>query len=144
VEAAIEEYELACGHLGEFISRRDEQLVSRYLMALSHFEICVSLVYQAYLVAAAPSDQRLFVRNDASAFERLNRLYNNSKHLDEKLSTELPPDIAVPLWLTNEGLETRGAALRYVELADLLDGAAKAAAKLAIWDLPISEERPST
>lgn len=62
--------------------------ISLYFQALSHFEIAVTLLYQAYdflrkLAKKIESKEtNFFETGDGSSLEKLNRLYNISKHLE--------------------------------------------------------------
>ena len=53
--------------------------------------------------------------------ERLNQLYNISKHADERIKGgELPPAGSLPIWLASDGLQSKKVSLSYGELASIL------------------------
>jgi hypothetical protein len=60
---------------------------------------------------------KLFETNDGTPHQRLNLIYNQSRHT--KVSS-LPPGHLHTVWLQNDGIYTDGAALRFDELEDLL------------------------
>jgi hypothetical protein len=102
---AIREYRIGRDLLLQFVaSPRDAQPgIELYLRSLAHFEYSI---VNAYLVVEAYNEiariyelGKVYSPGDDSAAERLGRLYNSFKH-------SLLPDIATPVWLTNEGLKS--------------------------------------
>ena len=82
------------------------------------------------LIAHGPfldrGEKILFVKDDGSILQRLNLLYNRSKHIESAIkSSQLPPNGTLPVWLTNEGLEATDAKLTFEEMADILSDLAK-------------------
>jgi hypothetical protein len=58
-------------------------------------------------------------RSDAA--ERLRLLYNTSKHIDERIEDgELLDDATLPIWLTNEGVESKDHLLSFAELSGFM------------------------
>jgi len=49
--------------------------------------------------------------------ERLRELYNTSKHIDGAIRGKLLANATIPIWLTNEGIESNTHFLTFVELA---------------------------
>lgn len=114
-EAAIDEWNLAREPLAEF----NPENVSGYFKALRHLENSVADIYQGHDLAMKGLGAKLFQKGDGSSlFERLNRVYNDSKHV---VPTE--PGQLHTVWIANDGLRTKtGAVVSFVELAELLDG----------------------
>jgi hypothetical protein len=53
--------------------------------------------------------------------ERLNRLYNVSKHAEKFIARgEYAPDSTLALWITNDALETTDTQVPFSELQDML------------------------
>lgn len=91
--------------------------VSVYFRALYHFEIAVSLLYQSYEMVIKITGQRLYEKNDGSPIERLNRIYNVSKHIE---SSTIPKGHIQAVWISNAGLVVSTAELSWYELAELI------------------------
>jgi hypothetical protein len=92
-----------------------------YLKALLNFELCVAQCYQGLEMLKAASGKPFFVSGDDSDGERPNKLYNASKHADERIDKgALPTDATAPIWVTNEGLESNEAKLKFAELFEML------------------------
>lgn len=66
------------------------------------------------------------MEDDGSGIQRLNLLYNRTKHLESAINSgQLPPDGTLPVWLTNDGLRAVDAELTFAELAEILTDLAK-------------------
>jgi hypothetical protein len=122
-QAAFREYQearrLTLAHLA------DGRPVSGYIAAIDHWEQFLSQADRAWalLVKGKPI---LFVKGDGSIVQRLNLLYNRTKHVESAIkSGQLPPDGTLPVWLTNDGLEAVDAKLSFAEIADILTDLAK-------------------
>lgn len=64
-----------------------------------------------------------FEKNDNSDAERLHSLYIDAKHMDKSINKgELPDAATTGKWITNEGLESLGAAsgVAFSELGKIL------------------------
>ena len=96
---------------------------SLYFQALSHFEIAVTLLYQAYefwkkLAEKIESKEtNLFKTGDGSPLQKLNRLYNVSKHLEP---STIPEGNLHHVWISNNGICTSEVTMSFTELADLV------------------------
>jgi hypothetical protein len=63
----------------------------------------------------------LFVQGDGSVLERLNLLYNRSKHMDSAIENgHLPAESTMAIWLTNDGVRSIDSVLTFAEIADIL------------------------
>lgn len=115
-EAAFVEYEYACETL-ESLIRNKSKSPSLYFKALYHFEIVITMIWQAFALRIKKSGNKIYSEKDNSIYERLNRIYNISRHFDpSKISKE---NIHV-IWVTNKGIQTEDKELSYLELAMLL------------------------
>jgi hypothetical protein len=121
VEAAFREYDSARCALYDYLSGERER-VSVYFKALFHFETCIAQIWQAYDQTMSfwkretGEKNKIFEPGDGSVYERLNKLYNDSRHAVDNI----PEDSTVPVWLTNTGIEAKENSISFAELADLL------------------------
>ncbi|MEG4200534.1 hypothetical protein [Microcoleus sp. Pol12A5] len=96
---------------------------SLYFQALSYFEIAVTLLYQAYEFLRKlgkkieSKETNLFEKGDGSSLEKLNRLYNISKHLE---ASTIPEGNLHHIWISNDGICANGVTMSLTELADLV------------------------
>ena len=96
---------------------------SLYFQALSHFEIAVTQLYQAYDFWRQLGKKResketnLFKTRDGSPLQKLNRLYNVSKHLQP---STIPEGNLHHVWISNNGICANGVTMSFTELADLV------------------------
>jgi hypothetical protein len=96
---------------------------SLYFQALSHFEIAVTQLYQAYDFWRQLGKKResketnLFKTGDGSPLEKLNRLYNVSKHLEP---SSIPEGNLHHVWISNNGICASEVTMSFTELADLV------------------------
>ena len=97
--------------------------ISLYFQALSHFEIAVTFLYQAYEFwrklgkKIESKETNLFEKGDGSSLEKLNRLYNISKHLE---ASTIPEGNLHHVWISNNGICANGVTMSFTELADLV------------------------
>lgn len=147
VEGAFREYEEARELLSRFLAARTDKehaFVYLYFHCLRHFETSMILAYGAYMVfealrkGFAPEAPRMFEKEDKSGLQRLNRLQNVAKHASDMLmKRKLDGEHAIPLWLTNRGIECSDCSLSFAEFAELLRGLGDAAdTLLARMDKP--------
>lgn len=114
-QAAIEDYDEACTALSHTVGR--ESTITEYFHTLRKLESSVAMLYQAYNFAIKALSIRLFATNDGSNYQRLNSIYNSSRHPDVM---KLPSGHLHPVWIKNDGLYTNGTKLRFDELEDML------------------------
>jgi hypothetical protein len=125
-EAAFCEYTNARAATLNFLERRNSP--SLYALTLLHWEIFLGQSWHAYqlLVHAVNPGMKVFGRNTGSVEERLNKLYNQMKHVESRIEKgQMPAGATVPVWLTNEGLKSIDAHLSYRESAEVLKDLAK-------------------
>ena len=96
---------------------------SLYFQALSHFEIAVTQLYQAYDFWRQLGKKResketnLLKTRDGSPLQKLNRLYNVSKHLQP---STIPEGNLHHVWISNNGICASEVTMSFTELADLV------------------------
>lgn len=128
VEGAIDQFEAGRRSLLSVPEQR-ELATSRYLLAVMHFESCVSQTYQALmLLAEFGKVGKLFERGDGTTFQRLNLLYNRSKHVEKAIAAgQLPEDTSLPVTVTADALVSTDARVDFAELAETLQMLGKGA-----------------
>lgn len=117
-QMSLIEYESGRTALLNFLEAPKERIPS-YFRALYHFQAAVALTYQAYDFYFKITKDRMYEPNDGSPLQRLARVYNISKHLEEE---SLTPGQLQHVWLTNTGIRTTPTELSWREFADLLIG----------------------
>ena len=120
-EMALGEYALARAELQGFVSDSRGHW-SPYFRALYHFEAAIAQLYQAHDYSRKLLNTKLFASGDNSPLDRLNKIYDASKHQLAVLDQ--------PVWLTNEGIETAHAKISFFELEELMRSCARIATKL--------------
>lgn len=119
-ESAFREHALAREATVQFLDG-SRQSPSRYMMAVFHWEIFLSQAWQAYALLIDIQGENIYEKGNGSVEERLNSLYNQSKHTEKVIrGEEMPETATVPVWLTNEGLESHNVRLTYHETGDVL------------------------
>lgn len=115
-ETAFLEYEMARNFLIDFINNSPNK-PSLYLKSLTHFEISISMVYQAYQLLMSESSDKLFVKNDGSPIQKLNTIYNSFRHFKP---SNLPPNHFHVMWISNNGLQIENCDLSFNELEEIM------------------------
>ncbi len=128
-DGAISSYQTARVNLIEYL-QTPGTAVSRYFRALLNFENCVEQLYQGMKLLSTASKIPFFENADGSKEERLNIIFNTSKHMDERIEKgKMPPEATSAIWITNLGIECEQAKLSFGEIEELLawvrDGARK-------------------
>lgn len=111
-EAALDEWSLACS-----TAKGQLRSASVYFKALRHFETCIANLWQGLDFARRTLDTRIFQAGDRSAYERLNDVYNTSRHFNP---SELPAGNLHALWLTNSGVRTEAHEVTFEEIREAL------------------------
>ena len=111
VEMAFAEYSRACENLADLLSGGPGRW-SPYFRALYHFEAAISQLYLAYDGARKKLESNHFTGGDGSELDRLNKVWNASKH--QIASAEQT------LWITNDSVCADDASISFVELEELL------------------------
>ena len=110
------EYHSGRAALLDYLSGSKDR-ISVYFRALYHFEIAITLTYQAYEILMKMTEKRLFTKNDGSPIQRLNRVYDVSKHLE---SSSIPNHHLHAVWLSNEGVCISNVTLQWSDIAELI------------------------
>jgi hypothetical protein len=121
-DAAIDEWELAAKAVDRI------QRPSVYFKVLRHLESCLSALWQGLEFGRRALDLKLFENDDASVYQRLNWVYNVSRHFKPET---LPTGDLHRVWITNEGLHTREHAITFRELRDVLQMFGRVAGRLS-------------
>lgn len=125
-EAAFRQHGLAREATIQFVSG-SRQSVSSYMMAVSHWEVFLSRAWRGYCLLKCLCDlPRIFEQGQGSVEERLNLLYNQSKHAGSVIKAgKMSESATIPVWLTNRGLQSHDVLLTYEETAEVLKDISK-------------------
>jgi hypothetical protein len=102
--------------LMEFVSVPSRR-PSLYFRALHHFEMTIAMLWQAFDLTMTVLKEQLFVKNDGSNYQRLNWIYNESRHFDP---SKLPLGQIHAVWLNNAGIQTERYGVSFQELEEFL------------------------
>jgi hypothetical protein len=97
--------------------------ISQYFEILHRFEVLISQIYQAYMVLekllVLGKEERLWQKGDGSILEKINILYNYTKHAEDKIKQK--PEVAgYHIWLTNSGVSCKKGSVSYAEISEVL------------------------
>jgi hypothetical protein len=131
-EAAFTEHDQARHATFDFIAS-GAQSPSLYAAAILHWEFFLGQSWQSYALLArllallgAGKGFKFFVPGDGSVEERLNKSYNSMKHVESRIeSGQILEGATVPVWLTNEGIQSTDVLLKYAETGAILRDIAK-------------------
>lgn len=139
VDAAVVNYCQAQTDLAAYLSAKNVG-ITHYSRCLYAFENCIAMSYQAFLLLRqlVPDKPSLFERGDGSVLQRMDRVYNASKHADEFIANggRYPPNGTLPVWLVTTGIESVDCVLTFAELAEEIEALARIAKQLATWPPP--------
>lgn len=126
VDQAVREYRAGRDLLIKLIEEKNSK-PSLYFRTLHCFEQSIALLYQAMQLtqkhgqSITKEKYNIFEKGDNSKEERLNSIYNSWKHTYDRIAKgDLPPGGTMPVWITNEGMKSNKALLRFSELRELL------------------------
>jgi hypothetical protein len=124
-EVAFREYAAARLLTLSHLANANPNAVSEYIEAIAHWEQFLAQAEQAWAVLTRDQPVR-FDPGDGSVLQRLNFLYNVTKHLGSAIrADQFAPNSTLPVWLTNHGLQAKDQALTFTEIADMLTDLAK-------------------
>lgn len=126
VEMSLTEYARAKLELEALIARTGRW--SPYYRALHHVETSTSLLYQAYDLSRKKLGIQLFQPGDGSSLQRLNCIYNKSKHE--------PAGQDDPVWLSNTSIHTSDVELNFPEYEAMLRECSTVAEKITSSQQP--------
>lgn len=116
--SAFREYQLARTATLSYLESRDKNL--RYVEAIGHWEAMLAYAWQAYCLLGR-GKVRWFQKGDGSELQRLNALYNRSKHADSALlNGDYVADSPLCVWLTNDGLRSTDTDLSFSDVEAIL------------------------
>ena len=131
VQTAFEEFELARNYTQGYLASQTG--VSSYFYAQHHWEVTLNLMWQSLrtlknLYSTSPP----FIKGDLSTEEKLNTIANAMKHAEGRiLEGKMPKEGGLPVWLTNEGLESVDTKLAFNEIAEYLKQLGHVAGRLS-------------
>ncbi len=147
-EAAFRDYGHAREHTLGYLANPGS--VSLYVAAIGSWETFLSQAWHALglLEGTAGVKNIWFVKGDGSVPERLNHMYNRSKHTESGLrSGDFPEETTLCVWLENAGLTSTEQTLTFIEMVDILETIAQWANRiqdpLSITSSSIAGEQPS-
>lgn len=108
--AALQEWELASA-----VAQGDLRSVGTYFSVLRHLEACLSAVWQGLEFARKSVGQDLFTKGDGTAYERMNWVYNVSRHFDPGA---LQQGDLHRVWMSDDSMHTREQTLSFDELRE--------------------------
>jgi hypothetical protein len=111
IYAAFFEYDLARQEVFKLLKDGDGRW-SPYFAALTHFEVAVSQLYLALDSVRKLRNHDFFTTGDGSFEEKLNLIYNASKH--ELAATELS------VWFTDDGVACSQASVSFIDLENFM------------------------
>jgi hypothetical protein len=120
---AFREYALAREQTMAYL--RGVDAVPTYFLAIGHWETFLAYAYQAYEIFVR-AEKILFTTGDGSVLQRLNSLYNRSKHVASAINhNRIAPGSTLAVWLNNEGLRAVDGHLTFEEMAEILEELAR-------------------
>ncbi|MFZ1642559.1 MAG: hypothetical protein WAV07_14240 [Candidatus Contendobacter sp.] len=94
--------------------------LSSYFESLHNLEVSISLIYQAYCVfGKIIADGKFWNKGDGSTLERINLIYNNIKHAEDRIDKALL-EPGSHIWLTNSSICCEQGPISYKEISESL------------------------
>lgn len=123
-----------------YLGFTDEFRPATYYAALYHWEQFLGASWHALDTMTTMYGPKVFTKKDATAPQRLNSLYNQSRHAASCIASgHMPSSGPLPMWLDNDGLRSVDSDLSFAETADVLVFLGEWAH--ALEDPPSTEER---
>jgi hypothetical protein len=143
-EGAFSAYRDARLALSEYVST-PRNTISPYFRSLLYFEVCLSQFRQGSdLIRAAlkeasgaAAEPKLFETGDDSVMDRIYRVHDDFKHMEQRIEQRsIPKDATSAVWITNEGLESARcpSGLSFIELVEELHARGQLAGKLSRFE----------
>lgn len=130
--SAMRSFDAGIAALNAFVSERK---IGIYFDALGSFEASLSSAYQGLVFAGKRIGEDLFDKGDGSEVERMNHLYNTSRHYDP--AKDLLPDHLHAVWLRNDGLHSKTDTLTFHEIRKWVHVLCKISAAIAKGERPV-------
>lgn len=121
--ASLQEWELASA-----AAQGDLRSIGTFFGVLRHMENCIGSIWQGLEFTRKSLGQDLFKKGDGSAYERMNWVYNVSRHFDPE---SLPQGDTHRVWLSDHAMHTREQAVSFDELRDAIRMLARVSEKVA-------------
>ncbi len=121
--ASLQEWELASS-----AAQSDLRSIGTFFSILRHLESCISSVWQGLEFARKSLGQDLFKNGDGSAYERMNWVYNASRHFDPET---LPQGDLHKVWISDQAIHTREHEVSFDELREAIRMLARVSKKIA-------------
>ena len=95
-----------------------------YFDAIHHWEQFLAATWLALDTLRTWTGKKIFQKNDGSAEQRVNALYDQMKHADSRIKNaslgQMPAQGPLSVWLTNDGLQGTECRLSWDEAAQML------------------------
>lgn len=128
-ELAFQEYDLARERTLQYLDSPSGQGIGHYMAAIGHWEVFLGQAWHAILFISymgGNSGKDIYKSGEGSIEERLNFLYNRSKHAESSINSDYyPEDSTLCIWLYNEGLKVVDGHLTFSEMHEVLRDLAK-------------------
>lgn len=121
--ASLQEWELA-----SVAAQGNLRSVGTYFSVLRHLENCISSVWQGLEFARKSLGQDIFKKGDGSIYERMNWIYNVSRHFDPEA---LPQGDTHRVWLSDQAIHTREQTVSFDELREAIRMLARISERVA-------------
>jgi len=136
-QVAFADYQEARTLTADFLTKGkpDHPAIGPYFRALARWESCL-LNLQIFIdvmnrMKKEFNDEPVYMDGDGTREQRAYAIANTIKHFGSDVAADRHDEKdTVPMWLTNDGLRTRGTQLKFVELAQLVSEVATAADEL--------------
>ncbi len=128
-ELAFQEYDLARERTFQHLNSPRGQGIGHYMAAIGHWEVFLGQAWHAILLLSyigGLNGQGIYEAGEGTIEERMNFLYNRSKHAEKSITGDFyPEDSTLCLWLYNEGLKVTDGHLTFLEMHEVLRNLAK-------------------
>ena len=128
-ELAFQEYDLARERTLQHLESPHGQGIGHYMAAIGHWEVFLGQAWHAVLLLSyigGLNGQGIYKSGEGTIEERMNFLYNRSKHAEKSITGDFyPEDSTLCLWLYNEGLKVTDGHLTFLEMHEVLGDLAK-------------------
>jgi hypothetical protein len=108
-ELSFQEYELARERTLKYLENPRNRGTGHYVAAIGHWEMFLSQAWHTYLLFSyidGRNGKDIFKLGDGTEEERLNFLYNRSKHAESTINGDFyPKESTLCIWLYNDGLK---------------------------------------
>lgn len=102
------------------------QSMSQYMEAILHWESFLAQSWMAYALTEHLTGARPFEQGDGSVEQRVNLLYNRSKHSDQAIKAgQLPSYGTIPVWMEDDGLHGVDIMLPWEKTGEVLQDLSK-------------------